>query len=185
MFGRFSVHEWGGVLWGGPPAGVHWPAVDRVAAGVRHLAFALALRPVLRQTEVLLLDAASLLELNVDGMGQDLVACADVDTHSISPQLGPDREEQAADLPLKSLVEVEVDEGVVDVGAFGEEGREHKALRSHVVVLLVENEEEGHDSVRGPGNHKTKADAEKHLEEEVTEAHKAATQWLISYDVHL
>lgn len=73
------------------------------------------------------------------------------------------------ELPLESLVEVEVDEWVVDVGAFGEEGGQHETLRSHVPVLLVENEKEGHDSVGGPGNYKTQTDAEKHLEGEATE----------------
>lgn len=61
------------------------------------------------------------------------------------------------------------------MGAFGEEGGENKALRSHVPVLLVENEEEGHDSVRGPGNHETQANAEKHLDEEVTDYRELLT----------
>lgn len=128
------------------------------ATGVRHFVSTLA-------------DAVPLLELNVDGV-RDLMACADVDPDSVSLQLGPERDEHAAQLPLESLVEVEVDERVVDVGAFGEEGGENEALGSHVLVLLVENEEEGHDGVRGPGNHKTEADAEKHLEEEVTNNRK-------------
>ncbi len=167
-FGRFVVQEGGGILRCGPPADVRRPAVDTVAAGVRCFAFALAVSSVLRQTKVLLPDAASFLELNVDGI-RGLVAHGDVDAHAIPSQLGPEREEQAAQLPLESLVEVEVDERVVDVGAFGEEGGENKTLRSHVPVPFVENEEEGHDGVRRPGDHKTQADAEKHLEEEVTD----------------
>lgn len=87
-----------------------------------------------------------------------------MDAHSISSQPGPESDEQAAELLLESLVEVEVDEGVVDVGAFGEECGEHKAFGSHVPVVFVENEEEGHNGVRSPGNHKTQADAKKHLE---------------------
>lgn len=150
--------------------------MDVVAAGVRRLAFAVALAVslVLRQTTFLLLDAASFLELDVDGIW-GLVARWVVGAYSISSQRGPEREEQAAKLLLKGLVKVKVDERVVDVGAFGEEGGEDKALGSHVPVLLVENEEEGHNSVRGPGNHKTQADAEKHLEEEVTDYKGVAT----------
>lgn len=146
----------------GPPAGVHRPAV--VAAGAYAFAFALAfaVSSVLTQTKGLLLDAASFLELDVDGIWS-LEARGNVDAYSIPPQLWPKGEKQAAQLPLESLVEVEVDERVVDVGAFGKEGRENKALGSHVPVLLMENEEEGHDSVRRPGNHKAQADAEKHL----------------------
>lgn len=175
VFGRFIVQEGGGILRRGPPADVHRPAVETVAAGLRCFAFALTVSSVLRQTKVLLLDTASFLELNVDGI-RGLVAHGDVDAHAIPSQLGPEREEQAAKLPLKSLVEVEVDERVVDVGAFGEEGGENKALRSHVPVPFVENEEEGHNGVRRPGDHKTQADAEKHLEEEVTD-HRILVHW--------
>lgn len=167
-FGKFFVQHVGAVPRCGPPAGVHWPAEDPVPAAVRHSASAptLAVSSVLRQTKALLLDAASLLELDVDGI---LVYRGDMDAHSVSSQLGPQMEEQAAKLLLESLVKVEVDERVVDVGAFGEEGGEHETLWSHVLGLLVEDEEEGHDGVRRPGNHKTKADAEKHLKEEVAD----------------
>ena len=126
---------------------------------------------VLGQTKLPLLDAASFLELNVDGE-RGLVARPHVDPHLVHPELRVDGEEQTAQLPLESLVEVEVDEGVVDVGAFGEEGREHEARGRHVPVLLVEDEEEGHHGIRGPGDHEAQADAEKHLEEETTENRK-------------
>lgn len=88
-----------------------------------------------------------------------------VDTDAITSRLG-EKGKQAPQLLLESLVEVEINERVVDVGAFGEERREHEALRSHVPVPFVENEEEGHDGIRRPGNHEAQADAEKHLEEE-------------------
>ena len=175
-FGRSFVQDLGGILGCGPPAGVHLPAVDTAAAGVRP--FALALAPtvsfVLSQTEVPLVGAASLLELNVDGE-RGLMDRGGVDAHSVSPQPGAERDEQAAQLPLEGLVEVEVDERVVDVGALGEEGGEDEALGGHVPVLLVENEEEGHDGVRGPGDHETQAYAEKHLQEEVTDHRRLLT----------
>lgn len=162
------MYDDGGVIGHGPPAGVNRPAMHTVAVAVRLFASALALtvNSVLRQTKNLLLNAASLLELDVDGV-RGLMAHSDLVPHPVPSQFGAEREEKATELLLESLVEVKVDEGVVDVGAFGEEGGENKPLWSHVPVVLVENEEEGHDSVRGPGNHKTKADAEKHLEEEV------------------
>lgn len=97
------------------------------------------------------------------------MGCGNVDPNSVSSQLVVGWEKQPVELPLESLVEVEVDERVVDVGAFGEEGGKHETLRSHVPVLLVENEKEGHDSVGSPGNYKTQTDAEKHLEGEATE----------------
>lgn len=167
IFGRFSVHNGRGFIQSGAPAGAHWPGLDTVAAGVGHFVFAVAVCSVLK----LLLD---FLELNVDGIWA-LVAHGDVDSHSISSQLGAERVEHAAKLLPKSLVKVEVDERVVDMGAFGEEGGENKALRSHVPAIFVENEEEGHDSVWCPGNHKTQADAEKHLEEESNRLKKITT----------
>lgn len=106
------------------------------------------------------------LQLDVDG---GLMARRDVDTHPVSSNLLVEWEKQAAQLLLEGFVKVKVNEGVVDVGAFGKERRENETFRSHVPVLLVENEEEGHHSVGGPGNHKTKTDAEEHLEEEVRE----------------
>lgn len=130
-------------------------------------ALALAVSSVLRQTEVLLLNAASFLKLNVNGVW-GLMGHGHVDANSVSPELRAQGQKQAAKLPLESLVEVEVDERVVDVGAFGEESGENKALGSHVPMLLVENVEEGHNSIWSPGDDKTQADAEKHLEEEVT-----------------
>lgn len=141
-----------------------------VAAVVLHFAlasafsFGLVVGSVLRQTFLLLLDAASFLELNVDGIW-GLVASGNVDPYPIPSQPWPESDKQAAELLLESLVEVEVDEWVVDVGALGEEGWEYKAFRSHVPVFLVENKEEGHNGVRDPGNHKAQADAEKHLRE--------------------
>lgn len=84
--------------------------------------------------------------------------------HAVFSPPVPEVAEQVVELLLKCLVEVEVDEGVVDVGALGKEGREHKASRGHVLVPFVENEEEGHDRIGRPGDHKTQADAEKHLE---------------------
>lgn len=70
-------------------------------------------------------------------------------------------------------VEVEVDERVVDVGAFSKESREHKATGGHVAVVLVEDVEEGHAGARSPGDDKTQADAEKHLREEVRRKRKS------------
>lgn len=122
------------------------------------------LAPVLRHTR-LLLAAVSLLELDVNGMSV-LLANGEANAHSVFPALVPEIEEQVAELFLKSLVEVEVDEGVVDVGTLGKEGGEHEASRGHVAVPFVENEEEGHNCIWGPGDHKTQADAEKHLEED-------------------
>lgn len=130
------------------------------------LALALPVSSFLRQTKWFL-DTASFLELNVDGV-RGLVACGS-DPYSIPPQLWTKGEKQAAQLPLESFVEVKVNERVVDVGAFSKEGRENKALRSHVPVLLMKNEEEGHNCVWSPCNHKAQADAEKHLEKEVIE----------------
>lgn len=133
--------------------------MDTVAASVRTSAFAPALvlafavNSVLRQTSSLV-DAASLLELDVDGI-LAMVDRGGGHADSVPSQLWTIGEEQAAQLLLESLVEVEVDERVVDVGAFGKEGWENKTLRSHVPVLLMENEEEGHNCVRRPGNHKT------------------------------
>lgn len=132
------------------------------------LALGLAVSSVLGQA-LLILDAAPLLELNVDGILR-LVARGDVNAHAIPPEPRPQRDEQVAKLLLEGLVEVEVDEGVVDVGAFSEEGREHKAFGSHIPVLFVENKEKGHNCVRRPCNHKAQADAEKHLEEEVSQS---------------
>lgn len=178
--GRFIMQDGWDILWHGPPAGVHRPAMKRIAAGVCCSAFALAhalsVSSVLRQTEVLFSDATLFLELNVDGV-RGLMGHGHVDAHSVSSKLGANGQKQAAQLPLESLVEVEVDERVVDVGAFSEESRENKAPRSHVPVLLVEDVEEGHNSIRGPGNNKTQADAEKHLEEEVTDHRKSMQPW--------
>lgn len=130
------------------------------------LAFGLAVASVLRQTFLLLFDAASFLELNVDGIW-GLVSSSSVDPYSIPSQPWPESDKQAAELLLESLVEVEVYEWVVDVGALGEEGWEYKAFGSHVPGLIVENKEEGHNGVWCPGDHKTQTDAEKHLGEEV------------------
>lgn len=160
------------------PAGIHLLALACLAVALPHFAFALAvaLTPalafaassvlVLGPPEILLLSAASLLQLDVDGVGFDLQARHRVDPHLVASHLGPEREEEAPQLLLESLVEVEVDEGVVDVGAFGEQGGEDKALGRHEAGLLVENEEEGDDGVRGPSDDEAHADAEKHLEEE-------------------
>lgn len=143
--------------------------MTRLAAGVccpaSALVLALAVSSVLRQAEILLFDAASFLKLNVDGV-RGLMGRGHVIANSVSPELGAEGQKQAAHLSLESLVEVEVDERVVDMGAFGKESGKNKALGSHVSMILVENEEEGHNSIRGPGNHKTQADAEKHLQDE-------------------
>lgn len=166
VFGRFIVQDGGDILWHRPPARVYLPAMKRIAAGACcpafAFAFALVVSSVLRQTEVLLSDTASFLKLNVDGV-RGLMGHSHVVPNSVSPKLRAEGQKKAAQLPLESLVEVEVDERVVDVGAFGKQRGENKALRSHVPVLLVENVEEGHNSIGGPGNHKTQADAEKHL----------------------
>lgn len=129
------------------------------------LAPALAVGSVLRQDLVLPADAAPLLELDVNGT-LGLVGRRGVNAHPIAPYPGPHCHDQVPELLLESFVEVEVDEGVVDVGAFGKEGREHKALGGHVPVALVEDEEERHDGVRSPGDHEAEADPEKHLWEE-------------------
>lgn len=162
-----------------------------VATGARPFALALGLgvSPVVRRAGGLLPAAALLLELNVDGqLGLGLRGAA-AGANSVPAQTGPDGEEQAAQLPLERLVEVEVDEGVVDVRAFGEEGRENEALGSHVPRILVEDEEEGHNGVRGPGDHETQADAEKHLEWKATHTvtgavKKQDTRLIISGDAH-
>lgn len=100
-----------------------------------------------------------------------LLANGEADAHSVFPPLVPEIAEQVLELLLKGLVEVEVDEGVVDVGTLGKEGGKHEDSGGHVVFPFVENEEEGHDCIRGPGDHKTQADAEKHLEEDVKKEH--------------
>lgn len=120
---------------------------------------------VLKRTQNLLLDAASVLELDVNGVG-GLRDDSHVDVHSIAPEFGVEGHEEAAQLPLKGLVEVEVNERVVDVGALGEESRENETLRSHVPVIPVENEQEGNGGVRRPGDHEAQADAEEHLKTE-------------------
>lgn len=163
---------------GRTPAGAHRPAEDAAAVALRRVAFppSLAASSALRQTEGRLLDDGPFLQLDVDGI---LELRRGVNAHSIPSQhtSQPQGQEQAAELPPEGLVEVEVDERVVDVGAFGEEGGEHEALRSHVQVLLVENEEEGHHRVRRPGRHKTHADPEKHLEEAITGC-RTLTLWM-------
>lgn len=152
------------------PADVHW-----FDASI--LCFVFASVPVvalvLRHSR-LLLGAVSLLELDVDGMSV-LLANGEANAHSVFPPLVPEIEEQMAEFFLKSLVEVEVDEGVIDVGTLGKEGGEHKASGGHVAVPFVENEKEGHNCIRGPGDHKTQADAEKHLEEDTNKDHVRST----------
>lgn len=141
-----------------------------VVAALQYVAlmFALALSSILRQAKFILLVAALFLELNMDRV-RSLMARGNVDPNSVSSRLVVGRQKQVAELPLEGFVEVEVDEWVVDVGTLGEDGGENKTLRSHVLVLLVENEKEGHDSVGGPGDYETQTDAEEHLEAEVTE----------------
>lgn len=129
-------------------------------------AFALVLRDAL-----LLLGSASILELDVDGTRVPFPHPeADALSGFFLPELTT--AEQVAELLPKSLVEVEVDEGVVDVGALGKEGGEHEAPGGHVLVSFVENEEEGHNGIRDAGDHKAHADAEEHLEENAKEDHR-------------
>lgn len=120
-----------------------------VAAYVLLLLFALALAPalalavssVLSQDLVLFHHTAPLLELDVNA-ALGLVGWREVNAHAIAPCPWPQCHEQVAELLLEGFVEVEVDERVVDVGAFGKEGREHKALGGHVPVAFVEDKEE-------------------------------------------
>lgn len=98
-------------------------------------------------------------------MGARLVQ-AQMDPHTVSSQLWAEQRYQRPQLLLESLVEVEVDKGVVNVGAFGEERGENEALRSHVATAFVENEQEGDNSVRGPGDDEAQTDAEEHLKPE-------------------
>lgn len=132
----------------GFPADVHRSAEEAAAvvlvslfALALALALALAVSSVLRQGLLLFRDAVPLLELDVNGT-LGLVGHGDVNAHAIAPRPRPHRHEQVAELLLERFVEVEVDEGVVDVGAFGKEGREHEALGGHVPVAFVEDKEE-------------------------------------------
>lgn len=95
------------------------------------------------------------------------MARSGMDADPIDSHFGKERGQQGFELLLEGLVEVEVNKRVVDVGTFGKEGGENKALGSHVVVLLVEYEEEGHNGIRRPGDDKAQTYAEKHLGEEM------------------
>lgn len=57
------------------------------------------------------------------------------------------------------------------MGALGKEVKSHEALGGHVLLVFLENQEEGHDGIREPGEHKAQADEEKHLEEDAKEDH--------------
>lgn len=127
----------------------------------------------LRQTKACPVGTASFLKLNVDWIW-NLVIRGNADSYSISPKPAAEGVEQTAQLLLKSLVKVEIDKRVVDVGAFGKKGRIDKALRSHVRAVLMENEEKGHYSIGGPGDHKAQTDAKEHLREEITELQMSA-----------
>lgn len=149
--------------------GAHWfDALVAVAALLCPVftsipAFALVLRDAL-----LLLGSASILELDVDGTRVPFPLSS---VHSGFFLPDPEIAEQLAELLTKILVEVEVDEGVVDVGDLGKDGGEHEDPGGHVLVLFVEKQEEGHTGIREPGEHEAQADAEKHLEEDAKGGH--------------
>lgn len=127
--------------------------------------FALILRDAL-----LPLGSALILELDVDGT-RVLFPLSGANVHSASFLPDPQITEELAELFPKLAIKVKIDEGVVDVGALGKDGGEHEAPGGHVVVPFVENEEEGHDGIREPGDHEAQADAEKHLEEDTEKDH--------------
>lgn len=104
-------------------------------------AFALAVGSVLRHAFLLFGSAAALfLQLDVNGTVA-LIGWREVNAHPIGQCPWPHCYKQVAELPFESFVEVKVDNGVVDVGAFGKESREHKALGGHVPVAVVEDKE--------------------------------------------
>lgn len=131
-------------------------------------AFAVVLRDAL-----LLLGSALIVELDVDGRRVPF-PLPEANVHSGFFLPDPEIAEQLAELLPKMLVEVEIDEGVVDVGALGKDGREHEAPGGHVLVPF-ENEEQVHDGIREPGDHEAQADAGKHLEEDAKEEHMYST----------
>ena len=53
------------------------------------------------------------------------------------------------------------------MGAFCKKSRQHKGHRSHAPVVLVEDKEKGHYGIGGPGDHKSQADAKKHLKKDM------------------
>lgn len=113
---------------------------NTAAAEVLLFLFALAGSSVSRRAFVLFRDTAPLLELDVNG-DLGLIGWREVNAHTIDQCSRPHYHEQVAELPLESFVEVKVDKRVVDVGAFGKESREHKALGGHVPVAVVEDKE--------------------------------------------
>lgn len=100
-----------------------------------------------------------LLELKLDGI--DTVTS--VESNTVRDQPRPHRRLKATELPSESSVEVKVNEGVVNVGAFGKERRKDEALWCHVPRVFVEDKQEGNNGVGSPGNDETHADAHKHL----------------------
>lgn len=90
---------------------------------------------------------------------------SEVSVHSGFLLPAPETAEQAAELLLKILVEVEIDEGLVDVGGLGKEGSKQEACGGHVLVPF-DKEEEGHNGRGEPGDHEAQGDEAKHLEED-------------------
>ena len=154
----------------GPPARVHHPVV--VQAGPPGPRESGAPKLLTRASAVLRATTAPLLlQLDVDGVG----LCVGrgpgpmeghrvgANAHPLALQPGAEGAQQAAQLAPEASVEVEVDEGVVDMGALGEQSGEHKTPWGHVAVVLVEDEEEGDDGVGSPGQDEAEADAQEHL----------------------
>lgn len=72
---------------------------------------------------------------------------------------------QAQGLVPRVPLEEEVYEGVVRRGALGEEARQERDGRRHLLLLLgVEHGPEAHRHVRGPGDDETQTDHEGHLQ---------------------
>lgn len=113
------------------------------------------------------------MDLDLDGRRVSF-PLSEANVHSGFFLLDPEIVKQVTELLPKILVEAEIDEGVVDVGALGKDGREHEAPGGHVLVPF-ENEEQVHDGIREPGDHKAQADAGKHLEEDAKEEHMYST----------
>lgn len=121
------------------PAGAHWFDASVAAAALLCPVFTSipAFAPVLRDA-LLLLGSASILKLDVDGTR---VLFPHPEANALSGFFLPEptTAEQVAELLPNILVEVEVDEGVVDMGALGKEDGEHEAPGGHVLVSFVEN----------------------------------------------
>lgn len=72
---------------------------------------------------------------------------------------------QAQGLVPRVPLEEEVYEGVVRRGALGEEARQERDGRRHLLLVLgVKHGPEAHRHVRGPGDNETRTDHEGHLQ---------------------